>query len=211
MGTSTSSFVGAFQKTLNTLQEIAYQNYSYHAYLRVSFHKKAEKVTWFLKARVNEVFFFCVAYLAWKWRATWKKYFISCRYFRKAQYAEYVFLLFNDHGSRYQGRRNGSILVTLFFFGLQILFLLKRKNAFFVKLRKTVYNLISHEKKTALFHLFLALNLRTPLKLQTYIMLLIRPDINARVFLVFNSHYCPLICCLIGLLTTTTVQLDAAL
>ena len=30
---------------LNTLQEIAYQNYSYHAYLRLSFHKKAEKVT----------------------------------------------------------------------------------------------------------------------------------------------------------------------
>ena len=30
---------------LNTLQDIAYQNYSYHAYLRVSFHKKAEKVT----------------------------------------------------------------------------------------------------------------------------------------------------------------------
>ena len=45
------------------------------------------------------------------------------------------------------------------------------------------------------------LNLRTLLKLQTYIMLLIRPNINARVFLVFNSPYASLICCLIGLLT----------
>ena len=36
---------------LNTLQDLAYQNYSYHAYLLISFHKEV---------------FFCVTYLAWK-------------------------------------------------------------------------------------------------------------------------------------------------
>ena len=40
---------------------------------------------------------------------------------------------------------------------------------------------------------------------------LIRPNTNARVFLVFNSPYSSFICCLIGLLTTTAVQLDATL
>ena len=86
-----------------------------------------------------------------------------------------------------------------------------KKNAFLVKLRYTKKNCVKLFKHTALFHPFLVFNLRTLLKLQTCIMFLIRPNINARVFLVFNSPYCPLICCLIGLLTTTAVQLDAAL
>ena len=85
------------------------------------------------------------------------------------------------------------------------------KNAFLVKLRYTKKNCVKLFKHTALFHPFLVFNLRSLLKLQTCIMFLIRPNINARVFLVFNSPYCPLICCLIGLLTTTAVQLDAAL
>ena len=85
------------------------------------------------------------------------------------------------------------------------------KNAFLVKLRYTKKNCVKLFKHTALFHPFLVFNLRTLLKLQTCIMFLIRPNINARVFLVFNSPHCPLICCLIGLLTTTAVQLDAAL